>query len=323
MISKYFKTKNSVLILVGLTWIAMSTWAISIVAYFILYVFFNVVISYEVFFLLDIGFILPGLICWVLAMSKLLHLKLLKRKITLRVFIITIGITEIILLYFIFSDPTTIGYNMGFNTEFTPFSIFIYSLTSLIFLTMGILFVKQSLDSNDKETNVKGKILFLAFIFFIIGAFITMLIREFLIETIGQFLLLMSSIFFYLGFILPNWMKKYLNIKDNYSEMEYSVEKIDDVRDFLKILGNRRRVNEEEVTFFREKKICLVCKGKVEGFSFICKCDALYCQKCALAMGDLDNACWACNGPIDKSKPVKPYNVEEDIDLQDDLEPKN
>ena len=67
------------------------------------------------------------------------------------------------------------------------------------------------------------------------------------------------------------------------------------------------QIVEEKVTIQKETKICLVCRGEVSGFTFICKCDGIYCENCARALTDLENACWVCNAPIDKLKPVKPY----------------
>ena len=71
------------------------------------------------------------------------------------------------------------------------------------------------------------------------------------------------------------------------------------------------QITEEEVTYYREQKVCLVCKTSVGGFNnYICtKCDALYCENCARALSNLENACWACNEPIDKSRPSKPFDL--------------
>ncbi|MFX0140090.1 MAG: hypothetical protein ACFFDN_40990 [Candidatus Hodarchaeota archaeon] len=71
------------------------------------------------------------------------------------------------------------------------------------------------------------------------------------------------------------------------------------------------QITEEEVTYYKEQKICLVCKGGVGGFNtYICSsCDALYCENCARALSTMENACWACNEPIDKSKPSKPFKM--------------
>jgi len=45
----------------------------------------------------------------------------------------------------------------------------------------------------------------------------------------------------------------------------------------------------------------------VFGFSYICKCGASYCENCARALTNLENVCWACDVPIDYSKPVKSF----------------
>ena len=68
----------------------------------------------------------------------------------------------------------------------------------------------------------------------------------------------------------------------------------------------------------KEKKICVVCKGKAIGFNiYICSnCETVYCQKCVRTLSNLENTCWACNVPLDPSKPTKPYR-EETIDKMD------
>jgi len=39
----------------------------------------------------------------------------------------------------------------------------------------------------------------------------------------------------------------------------------------------------------------------------------MYCEKCARALIDSENACWVCNLPMDKSKPSKPFKIEEEV----------
>ena len=70
------------------------------------------------------------------------------------------------------------------------------------------------------------------------------------------------------------------------------------------------QVTEEKVTILKEKKICLVCRSEVLRFSYICECGANYCETCARALPNLENVCWACNVPIDYTKPVKPLKEE-------------
>ncbi len=83
---------------------------------------------------------------------------------------------------------------------------------------------------------------------------------------------------------------------------------------FFRVTQRPDQITEEEVTYYREQKICLICKGKVAGFNtFICpKCEALYHEDCARKLSDLENACWVCNDPIDKNKPVKPFKIVEE-----------
>lgn len=73
-------------------------------------------------------------------------------------------------------------------------------------------------------------------------------------------------------------------------------------------------ITEEEVSISKEKKICLVCKGKVLSFSFICpECETFYCENCVKAIIGMENTCWACNKPLDESKPFKQYKKQEEF----------
>ena len=71
------------------------------------------------------------------------------------------------------------------------------------------------------------------------------------------------------------------------------------------------QVSEEKISVSKEKKICLVCRGEVLRFNYICECGAIYCENCARALTNLENMCWACNIPIDYFKPTKPFKEEE------------
>ncbi|MFX1356813.1 MAG: hypothetical protein ACFFA8_05955 [Promethearchaeota archaeon] len=66
-------------------------------------------------------------------------------------------------------------------------------------------------------------------------------------------------------------------------------------------------VRDEKVAITKETKICLVCRGEVLRFSYICQCGTIYCEHCARAITNLENVCWVCNRPIDYLKPIKEY----------------
>ncbi len=79
------------------------------------------------------------------------------------------------------------------------------------------------------------------------------------------------------------------------------------------------QVTEEKVAISKEKKVCLVCRGEVLKFSYICECGAIYCENCARALANLENVCWACEVPIDSLKPVKPFKEEEIVKVKEEV----
>jgi len=97
------------------------------------------------------------------------------------------------------------------------------------------------------------------------------------------------------------------------------------IKDSLIRLTKRpEHITEEEVTFHKEQKICLVCKGGISRVSYICpECSALYCVKCSEVLSSQENACWICDEPFDESKPSKPFSEDKediDVEISDDTE---
>lgn len=71
------------------------------------------------------------------------------------------------------------------------------------------------------------------------------------------------------------------------------------------------QIVEEKVEVHKVRKICMICKGDVSRYIYVCECDAIYCENCVKALVDLENACWVCDSPIDKSKPVTHFKKDE------------
>ena len=142
------------------------------------------------------------------------------------------------------------------------------------------------------------------------GVFFLVIIQIFFINDLG-FTILYGVIFAYSVLIYSLILR---NIKSaiNSESVMPTKEKFPDI---LESFMKAQKVTEEEVSVSKEKKVCLVCKGKLSEFNiYICpKCETFYCTKCAQALVDMENMCWACSGPIDKSKPVKPYEKEGEI----------
>ena len=156
--------------------------------------------------------------------------------------------------------------------------------------------------------------------------------KNFLILSIAYFLVFICSIlevssppgiilvFVRIGVVSSLWIF-YLALREEQEKKEKLKPKKE-----VKVEGDLFRISqfkkgditEEEVSISKEKKICLVCKGRVRKFEvFLCDCDAFYCHKCARALIDIENACWVCNEPFDESKPSTPFKkVEEEIEIE-------
>jgi len=114
-------------------------------------------------------------------------------------------------------------------------------------------------------------------------------------------------------------LREQLNIWHNLREKEISLSermKLAGMDEQMKhLLQNRAiltsQVKEQQITIHKERKVCIVCKGDILGFMYSCNCDALYCEKCARVLTEIENACWVCGTPIDITKPIKPFKQEE------------
>ncbi|MFX1339347.1 MAG: B-box zinc finger protein [Promethearchaeota archaeon] len=120
--------------------------------------------------------------------------------------------------------------------------------------------------------------------------------------------------------IFATWLI-YFGLREEPAEPKKLVHKKEvKIEEGLFRLTNRPdQITEEELTYYKQQEVCLVCKSRVGGYNiFICeKCRALYCEKCARALEDIENACWVCDTPFDESKPSRPFKkAEEDIDLE-------
>ncbi len=205
---------------------------------------------------------------------------------------------------FIYPDPSgseLINYYFSLGS-FSP--IFIFITTPVYLGLCGVGFLRKSIQSAGV---LKKKYLVISLgIFFYSGfsavegiglsGIFTIIIR------IGLFL---SVLFWYLGLREEPAEKVKVKLKKEV--------KIED--GLIRLTKRPSQITEEEVSISKEKKICIVCKGNVGGFSFICTdCGTFYCQSCANSLINLENACWVCNTPIEPTKPSKPYEkVEEDL----------
>lgn len=237
-----------------------------------------------------------------------------------------IYITISILFYIaIFSDPYGSFYfeypkNPGEElidyyvnlTSLAGIYIMIYQLSILIFIFFG--FLPKALKS---KPFIQRK-----FFYIIIGMLMITIPGAF--ESwagAGTFIILIRVCYmsgFYLWYLGLQPVKEYLNqTKQNEITEEFEIEDIPtSIAEKLGIeLRKPETLTEEEIAFYKEQTICLVCRKNLSRYTslFICpECKSLYCQKCAQALTELENLCWSCDTPIEDTKPVKRIIKEEE-----------
>ena len=208
IVSKYFKYKQRTFLYVGFTWIGVSSPYIATSISFILAVITSgdgLLNHPTIYFFIAIAFVPPILVLWMTAMAEFLAKE--RKKPIMIVFVIIGVILEIISLSYLFTDPSLIGQlESPVDTDWSTFmKIYYISMIILLFIT-GMLFARGSFKSNDPQIRLKGKFLVIAFILFILGA----ILDAFIDTPIIRLVMMISSITFYFGFILPDWMKKAL-----------------------------------------------------------------------------------------------------------------
>ena len=181
--------------------------------------------------------------------------------------------------YLVFESPAGIFYLVGI--------LYILLFGVLGFLIKGI-----------KSTGILKKKLFQLSIGLFSVLMINMLMQFKLSVLFNVFLWIANIIAFYI---------MYIGLRKETEKGEVAKDDVKVEGKLFRIATTRpKNITEEEVTFHKEKKICLVCKGSASKFTYICNsCEALYCHKCAETLSNLENQCWVCDAPIDDTKPVK------------------
>ena len=226
IISKYGKIKNRLYILVGLTWLMLSTLWLPEASSFLMSLFIQRTLAIEWYFILGNVFVPVALICWIFAYTDMVNKE--KQKIAVGLILIFSVVFEVLFFYHFFLDINLIGVispSRPFSADLGYFLAILLLISFLILFVTGFKFARKSIKSEDRDVRLKGELLQFAFVAFTIAAVIEKTLRSFLIGTIFpdptmlffsimlivmRLLLILSAIAFLGGFLLPNWMKKIL-----------------------------------------------------------------------------------------------------------------
>jgi hypothetical protein len=148
---------------------------------------------------------------WMWTMTDLMFKK--KEKIILSFYAITGIIFEIYFVYSLITDPSVIGVlqTPPLDSNYRGITMF-YTIFGLVSISISLfLFIRVSLKYEDPEIKLKAKILLIAMISYIFGAiadaYLTLTILTIFIIRI---ILISSAIEYYIGWILPQSIKKLL-----------------------------------------------------------------------------------------------------------------
>jgi len=202
---KYFKHRQLILLLAGISWIGISEawWPSSV--NFILSSITGQTLSLGIYMILGYSLIPIFMFVWLIAVTELLYKK--KQKVVLLIFAIEFILFEVFFLYYALYNPNSIGeLQTPVNIKLKSFLLYYMIAHIILFLITGFLLSYESLKSENPEIKLKGKFLLTAFISFGIGATLDVI---FPIGFILNRLILISSAFeFYCGFILPKRVKR-------------------------------------------------------------------------------------------------------------------
>jgi hypothetical protein len=207
IINKYFRLKNTTYLYMGLSWIGItSPWWGSTISFFT-YLTIGQGIDLWFYLVITLSFVPIFFLFYAKAISDLLWKEY--QSIILLSFIIIGILFESFYLYYSFTAPETIG-ALEHETDIRYFNFVVVYLVFIIFMLMifGVLFGKVSLRSENRAVQAQGKFLIFAFVSFAIGAILDSIIPLNLITLpITRSILISSSLSFYFGFILPEWLK--------------------------------------------------------------------------------------------------------------------
>jgi len=216
LLFKYYKYKDQNLFLVG---VALSGIAAPYIPDFLI---FTVIISTS--YSLSISFYIEVLIalviittfistiavvCWLFAITNLMSLTW--QKLALVLTGLFLGSFISLFIVFIFIDFPLIGtFNGPFDYQWGLLTTFYYLSVILIIIVTGGMFVRETQKSPHRQIKLKGRFLLSAIFSFVLAALIPFVVYNVIVLVITRIILVFSSILFYMGFILPKWVKKLL-----------------------------------------------------------------------------------------------------------------
>lgn len=212
IISKFPKSKNRTILLIGLVWLGIvSSWYASSSSFLVALIADNngFMSMPHLYFIIGVVPLPITAFIWLIAFTDLLYKN--KQKTILLIFGIIGVVFEIVFFSLLVIDSTLVGevyspVDADYELFVTIYQIF---LVFLVLIT-GLLFARESLKSGDPVIQLKGKLLVTAFLSFVIGSVLEIISGiSIILLIVARLILITSAIEFYGGFMLPRWMEKF------------------------------------------------------------------------------------------------------------------
>jgi hypothetical protein len=212
---KYFEFKHKTYLYIGIGWAGLSCGWWGSGFGFLFYLITNILFDDVFYIFVTVFFITLFTYLLFYGLSELVWEG--KKKLIFRLILFVIDVIfQIYLVVFFIVDPSQIATKTGtFDITLGRIAT-IYLLIDILFIiSAGLTFSYKGIKSDDPELKLKGKILMIAFILYPVGVILdSMLVLTELTLIITRSLLMMCSILFYIGYLLPEWIKKIL-LKNN------------------------------------------------------------------------------------------------------------
>lgn len=207
LVLKYPKFKDKTFLYMGLSWMLVVTPYLSTVVSFLYTAITGELLSFTIYILLNIVVFPVAVLLWLLGLTNLAFPN--QRNLIRILFALYAIVFEVLFFVFLFTlQKEMLGHmTEPFIPQFGPFIIVNYVLMLIILIISGVSFSASSLKSNNEKVALKGKFLLIAFIFLIFGSFFDLVPTPDFVVLIKRIFMILSSVFFYLGFYLPKFLE--------------------------------------------------------------------------------------------------------------------
>jgi len=206
--SKYFQFKQREFLLIGIFWMGIACpWYPSSIS-FLVALATGEGLGIHMYLIFGDVLIPILIIFWLAGITDLMYKD--KQKLILILASIYGIVFEIIFFYLLVTDYTLLGELQGIvDVQYKAFLIIYILSIFIILLITGLLFGLDLLKSDDPELKLKGKLILVGLLSFLIGAILDASVPlNFITLPITRMVLIISSVEFYAGFVLPEWTKK-------------------------------------------------------------------------------------------------------------------